>query len=158
MGNKIMIESNKTSISNYSEIVGADTRRLENVFRLAIEVADIVRKSNNKKFTTTAFNICKHFGFNLEISTDETLRHLLGLTMQTADGSTTINLQGLSEDMRHRFVFYHELAHSLFHMSLLKPPDVTPDKIIDISEAEAWLFSVVCAANPQTPRLAKFAL
>ncbi len=119
---------------------------MEEVFQRAVEVADIVRQSSNERFGTTATRICKHFGFHLAVSDDETVRHTAGLTMKTADGDIVIQVQGLSEDLQHRFVFYHELAHSLFHINLLRPPDVTPDTIIDFSEAEAWLFSVACAA------------
>jgi len=138
-------ETTDSDLSQYADEVGADPSRLHEVFKRALEVVDIVRKAPTTDFTTLAGRICKHFGIRIGTSDYENLKTYLGPTRRNPDGSTEVIVSHLSNALQNRFVFYHELAHAMFRIQLLHIPNVSPTNIADLSEAEAWLFSVVCA-------------
>ncbi len=128
--------------------MGGNPIRLKAVFDKSLEIAGISKSYRSRPFPEVAVDLCKDLGFTIAIDTSDSVGEARGLSLTMPDGSMGMILSQISAVAQDRLVFYHELAHLMLdHMD--SRPEESWQRLRDVAEAEAWLFSISCVAHDQ---------
>ena len=132
-------------LRKYAKMLNTEPNRFKEIINKSIETISIIRQNRSIPFQMIAKKICEHYKYSLLVKA-ELDEETPGMAIKNNDGSISIVLGALTNALKDRVVFYHELAHSILHMQLLQTGTIK-DHSEELIEAEAWLFSINCAVH-----------